>query len=95
MMLMCLHLCELWWSSVMSSSPTACQRNFGVCRPGATEAQLDEAEEALGVRLPLSVRALYRIHDGQHLPADAAADTTGECRLDVPSTLHGMFGGCA
>lgn len=46
------------------------------------------------MRLPDALRALYRIHDGQELPADAAADTTGECKLDSPSTLHGLFGGC-
>jgi cell wall assembly regulator SMI1 len=62
-------------------------------RPGATEAQLNEAEAALGVRLPEAVRAMYRVHDGQELPADVVADTTGECQLDSPSTLHGIFGG--
>lgn len=46
------------------------------------------------MRLPEAVRAMYRVHDGQELPADVLADTTGECQLDSPSTLHGIFGGC-
>lgn len=43
--------------------------------------------------LPDAVRAMYRVHDGQELPADGVADTTGECQLDSPSMLHGIFGG--
>lgn len=38
--------------------------SYGLLRPGAVDAQIDEAELTLGVRLPPDLRALYRIHDG-------------------------------
>ena len=36
-----------------------------ILNPPATERQLDEAEDALGVKLPPDVRESYLIHDGQ------------------------------
>src|SRR5262249_32244088 len=38
--------------------------------PGASEEDLAEAERALGLTLPEDVKAAYRIHNGQHAPAD-------------------------
>src|SRR5258708_1856634 len=32
--------------------------------PGASNAQIDKAEAALGLRLPKDVRRSYRVHDG-------------------------------
>ena len=64
------------------------------CRPGATEAHLAAAEQALGLPLPPALRVVYLVHDGQHLPGDAAADTTGACDLESPDMLRGLFGGC-
>lgn len=40
--------------------------------PGATEAQLDFVEKNLGVKLPPSVRMLYRLHNGQRILEDAS-----------------------
>lgn len=40
------------------------------CRPGATEAQLDEVERQLGSALCPALRVLYRCHDGQELEFD-------------------------
>ena len=48
-------------------------------RPGTSEAALDSVELALGRALPASLRAVYRIHDGQ--------------AYDVHTPpLHGLFG---
>ncbi|MEU6906858.1 SMI1/KNR4 family protein [Streptomyces coeruleorubidus] len=41
-------------------APVSC----GLLRPGAADAQIDSAEQAIGVRFPAELRALYRIHDG-------------------------------
>ena len=49
------------------------------CRPGASEAALDEVQQRLGQPLPLALRALYRIHDGQTYNASTPP-------------LHGLFG---
>lgn len=40
------------------------------CRPGATEAELDAAAEALGTPLPAALRVLYRFVNGQELLMD-------------------------
>ena len=37
-----------------------------LARPGANEEQLVELEALVGARLPVDVRALYRLADGQH-----------------------------
>ncbi len=63
-------------------------------RVGAPEVHLAAAERALGLSFPPAMRMLYRVHDGQHLPGDAAADTTGACHLASPDMLRGLFGGC-
>jgi F-box protein 3 len=60
-------------------------------RPGATEAELDEAEAQLGFALPEALRALYAVHDGQRLEFDDGMDAD---RPAVgPSLFHGLFGG--
>ncbi|KXZ46223.1 hypothetical protein GPECTOR_46g292 [Gonium pectorale] len=41
---------------------------------GASEADLAEAEAALGFRLPPAVKVLYRLHNGQALALDTALD---------------------
>ena len=43
---------------------------------GATEAQIEEAEAQLGVRLPDEVRACYRVHNGQDADAPWLFDGT-------------------
>ena len=64
-------------------------------RVGAPEVHLAAAERALGLSFPPAMRVLYRVHDGQHLLGDAAADTAGACHLASPDMLRGLFGGCA
>jgi len=81
-----------WW--VLES--WASNHHHGILstlRGGAAEVHLAAAERALGVSFPPAMRMLYRIHDGQHLPGDAAADTTGACDLNSPDMLRGLFGG--
>lgn len=41
-----------------------------LCRPGASEDALDDAERQLGIRLCPALRVLYRVHDGQELEFD-------------------------
>ena len=60
-------------------------------RPGATEADLDDAEHQLKVRLPAALRVLYRIHDGQDLEFDKQIDSARPSM--GPSVFHGLFGG--
>ena len=64
------------------------------CSPGASEAQLDRAEQALqgGLRLPPALRVLYRVHDGQQLEFDRQVDTQHITAMH-PSIFHGLFGG--
>ncbi len=55
--------------------------------PPATEGQLREAEEAMGVDLPSEVKECYRIHDGQRIiPIPVSSMTDLRC---VPSFLDG------
>lgn len=49
-------------------------------RPPATEAQLAEAERAMGLALPEDFRASLRVHDGQ----EAAADVVPWCPATGP-----------
>ena len=48
-------------------------------RPGTSEVALDAVEQRLGRGLPASLRAIYRIHDGQSYDA-------------LTQPLHGLFG---
>ena len=43
--------------------------------PGASEAQIQEAEQYLGVQLPEDVKASYRIHDGGPVEGYSFLDT--------------------
>lgn len=47
-------------------------------RDPATEVELDYAEEALGFKIPDSLRVIYRLHNGQR---------------SFTSPGHGLFGG--
>ena len=60
-------------------------------RPGASEAELDAASEALGLPLPPALRVLYRFVDGQELLLDAALDADNQAPVH-PSMLHGLLG---
>lgn len=62
-------------------------------RPGATEAELDAAEVALGLAFPPAFRALYRCHDGQQLQLDTQLDA-GTSAAMHESMSHGVLGGC-
>jgi len=48
-----------------------CMESVIPCRllfpDGVSEVELDEAERNLGVKLPLDLRCVYRIHNGQNL----------------------------
>jgi hypothetical protein len=60
-------------------------------RPGATEADLAQAEAQLDVRFPAPLRILYRMHDGQELEFDRRMDMRRPAM--GPSVFHGLFGG--
>mmetsp|Transcript_26346 Transcript_26346/g.84407 ORF Transcript_26346/g.84407 Transcript_26346/m.84407 type:complete len:374 (+) Transcript_26346:767-1888(+) len=60
-------------------------------RPGAPEAALAEAEAELGLAIPLCLRVLYGIHDGQELLFDTNLDNNRQM-LDA-SMFWGLFGG--
>eukprot|EP00884_Botryococcus_braunii_P005847 jgi/Botrbrau1/15263/Bobra.0382s0005.1 len=60
-------------------------------REGASEEQLDEAEVRLEHKLPPTLRALYRIHDGQNMPPSAFLP---RATFEITPTFGlGMFGG--
>ena len=64
------------------------------CRPGASEAELDAAEEQASAALPPEVRVLYRLHDGQDLAFDRDMDARMHVPLNVQaSTFLGLLGG--
>ena len=58
-------------------------------RQPATEVELNNAEKALGHKIPDSLRVIYRLHNGQEL----------YCDKDYPELLpkedlfYGLFGG--
>lgn len=68
-------------------------------RPGATEEEIAEAEEALGCKMPLSLAVLYRMHNGQNLEFDQMLDDRrlrpGTHIRGHPSIMYGLFGGYA
>ncbi|KAF8060480.1 SKIP16 [Scenedesmus sp. PABB004] len=55
--------------------------------PGATPAQVAEAEAALGHPLPLALRCIYRVHNGQDLQLQQ-----GPAGAPPPRLLLGLFG---
>ncbi|MFS7924852.1 putative ApaG domain, F-box-like domain superfamily, ApaG domain superfamily protein [Helianthus anomalus] len=55
-------------------------------RKGASEAELNELEKSLKVKLPLPTRVLYRFCDGQELCSDVSSTT-------VSRNLCGLIGG--
>ncbi|KAL4458786.1 hypothetical protein ABPG75_013651 [Micractinium tetrahymenae] len=62
--------------------------SFGM---GASEAELDAAEQQLGFALPPALRVLYRVHNGQELQFDRLVDIQRTAAHE--SIFHGMFGG--
>ncbi len=60
-------------------------------RSGASEEALDHAERELGVALPPTLRALYRVHNGQQLEFDLLMDA--HRTFMHKSLFHGLFGG--
>lgn len=53
---------------------------------GATEAEIEEMENSLKVKLPLPTRILYRFYDGQNLAGE-------DISKDGPASLFGLIGG--
>ena len=60
-----------------------------VNRRPATEADLDDAEQKLGCKLPAALRVLYLLHNGQNLLCDAAFPEL----TPHESMFHGLPGG--
>lgn len=63
----------------------------GSLGPGASDAELDAAEQRLGYALPPALRVLYRVHNGQELEFDRLVDNQRTAAHE--SIFHGMFGG--
>jgi len=68
--------------------------------PGVTEEELSEAENVLGVALPASLRALYRVHNGQQTARveprysdQGFIGVTPAGLFDSHAALDGLFGG--
>lgn len=53
------------WDRVREWLDTNAPELTTVLRPGATDAEISQAESAIGLEFPPSVRDTYRIHDGQ------------------------------
>jgi len=79
------------WQQIHSWLDLYAPQILASLRPGATEAELDEAERTLKVRFPAALRVLYRIHDGQDLEFDRQIDTSRPSM--GPSVFLGLFGG--
>jgi F-box protein 3 len=79
------------WQQIHSWLDLHAPQILASLRPGATEAELDDAERMLKVQFPAALRVLYRIHDGQDLDFDRQIDTLRPSM--GPSVFHGLFGG--
>uniref|UniRef100_A0A7S0RC94 ApaG domain-containing protein n=1 Tax=Pyramimonas obovata TaxID=1411642 RepID=A0A7S0RC94_9CHLO len=75
------------WSTLEAWTRTHFEPVYQSLAGGASEEQLDEAEQSLGVTFPRAMRMMYRVHDGQDLSFDRAAN-----QIDA-SMFHGLFGG--
>lgn len=58
-------------------------------RESATEVELNDAERALGFKIPDSLRVIYRLHNGQELSCDDRFPNL----MPSSSMFHGLFGG--
>lgn len=56
---------ERRWARLGEWLETNAPELTAVLRPSATDGEIDEAEAQIGLEFPPSVRASYRIHDGQ------------------------------
>jgi hypothetical protein len=60
-------------------------------RPPATEEEMDRVARRLGVRLPPSLRAVWRVHGGQRYVSPGITGLFGKHRLHSPSELAGSY----
>eukprot|EP00904_Undaria_pinnatifida_P006989 jgi/Undpi1/341/HiC_scaffold_1.g00337.m1 len=60
----------IWWSGIKAWMSMHLPTIVGTLNPGASEEDLDRAEELLGWPLPTDLRLLYRFHNGQYLAWD-------------------------
>ena len=79
------------WQQIHSWLALHAPQILASLKPGATEAELDDAERTLKVKFPAALRVLYRIHDGQDLEFDRQIDINRPTM--GPSVFHGLFGG--
>lgn len=52
------------WARIEAWLRERAPQSYELLRPAATTAEIEAAEEALGVRFPAELRALYLLHDG-------------------------------
>lgn len=55
---------SILWRRIEQGFATHSPHLLALCRPGASEEELLQAEEALGVPLPEDFKTLYRLHNG-------------------------------
>ncbi|GHO47438.1 SMI1/KNR4 family protein [Ktedonospora formicarum] len=55
---------SILWQRIEQGFATHSPHLLALCRPGASEEELLQAEEALGVPLPEGFKTLYRLHNG-------------------------------
>ena len=86
------------WRQVERFLQASCLPILHSLLPGADEDQLVHLETSLNVKLPPSLKVLYRFHNGQQLAFDDRFDKAQKCpaRPQVSpdaSIAHGLFGG--
>ncbi|GAX81072.1 hypothetical protein CEUSTIGMA_g8507.t1 [Chlamydomonas eustigma] len=62
------------WRNIESFLAKNIPKALKTLRPGATLAAIEDAEQALGIKMPASLRVIYRVHDGQDLLFDQLQD---------------------
>ncbi|GAA0592855.1 hypothetical protein GCM10010394_22670 [Streptomyces crystallinus] len=68
--------------------------SYASLKPGVSQAEIDGAERALGVRIPVDLKALWSLHDGVHI-VWGEAFLMGNARLMGTAQaveLHGHWG---
>lgn len=85
------------WKKIENWTRNEITEIYNSLAPGATERELDLAEQDLGHVLVPALRIIYRLHNGQQLEYDKMVDQRrflGGAHRDAHRSLfHGLFGG--
>eukprot|EP00953_Heterococcus_sp_UTEX-ZZ885_P021509 11988-Heterococcus_DN1.PRE.1 len=75
-----------WWTGIELWSLENLAAIYTSLTPGVTEDDLIAADNELGFKIPQTLRAMYRFHDGQRLPWDKSYDNV----LGVELFINGV-----